>query len=135
VKRALAFVTILGITACAATVDTSPGDGGGGSTSTGVGAGALGEDGLATTCDEVCGPIPRSLEGCRIQCDANCDSGANSVDLDQPCGLETARLVTCVAAEYFHPGCPSDYGGCTEELITKQACEAALEQGGGGTGP
>lgn len=70
------------LAACPGTIDTSPGDGGGGSNAAGVGAGVLGDDGLATSCEEVCDPIPRSLDGCRMQCDANCEG----------CGSSPARL-------------------------------------------
>jgi hypothetical protein len=131
-----AWINILCLAGCPATVDTSPGDGGGGSTTTGVGAGALGEDALATTCEEVCGPIPGTAsQGCRDLCEYDCEYGALDVELGDPCGPERADLITCYAKERYHLGCPSDYGGCTEELIAKQTCEATLEQGGGGTGP
>jgi hypothetical protein len=127
-----AWIHVLCVAGCPATVDTSPGDGGADSTSTGVGAGALGEDGLATTCEEVCGPIPSTAsQGCRNLCEYDCETGGLDVDVNGPCGAELAGLVTSLAKERYHLGCPSDYGGCTEPLIEANAC---LE-GGGGTGP
>jgi hypothetical protein len=98
-----AWINILCLAGCPATVDTSPGDGGGGSTTTGVGAGALGEDALATTCEEVCGPIPGTAsQGCRDLCEYDCEYGALDVELGDPCGPERADLITCYAKERYH---------------------------------
>jgi hypothetical protein len=138
--RAIAFALFLS-TACAASVDTTPDDGGGGggagaSRADGVGAGVLGEDGLVTTCEEACDPIPASAPAwCRELCDDACERNDITVPPDALCWLERVEVATCVATELYHQGCPEDYGGCTDAANALNDCLVALEQGGGGTGP
>jgi hypothetical protein len=57
------------------------------------------------------------------------------IDIDEPCGLELAVSMTCVAKEGWHKGCDSDYPECTAAALAYSDCLVALEQGGGGSGP
>jgi hypothetical protein len=128
---------------CAATVDTSAGDtsdqgGNVGSGAAGTsGSDVFGEDGLATTCEEMCGPIPVTApDWCHELCDGYCDDFYSKYDPDQPCAREVGLMWKCVALELWHAGCPDDYDGCVEATTAYNDCLVALEQaGGGGTGP
>jgi hypothetical protein len=97
---------------------------------------ALGEDGLVTTCEEACDPIPASAPSwCRESCAVSCEEGKIELNPDLPCLTEAVRLVTCQAQEYYHQGCPYDDQLCFEAAVAYDNCLVALEQGGGGSGP
>lgn len=68
-----------------------------------------GEDGLVTSCEEACDPIPSwAPEYCHELCASSCERGELTIDLSVPCGIERAGVATCIAQDLYHQGIRRD---------------------------